>query len=174
MVRRAGEPAEAAPTEAAGIEAKARAIVYRQLALRARSRAQLEAKLSERGIPDEVARGVLDRFEDAGLVDDAAYAEAAVRSRRAQRGLSRRALALALRSDGVGGEVAEEALAGITREDELTAALALARRKAASTSGLDRVVRERRIAGMLGRKGYPADVVVTAMRQALEEEQDAG
>lgn len=164
------EPADAAPAEEGALESAARAIVYRQLALRARSRAQLLRKLAERGIPEGIAATVLDRFEAAGLVDDAAYAEAAVRSRRDQRGLSRRGLAQTLRADGVDAEVAEAALAGVSRDDELRTAVELARKKAATTRGLDRLVRERRIAGMLGRKGYGGDVVLAATRQALAEE----
>jgi len=155
-------------------EAIAREIVLRQLTVTDRSREQLRAKLAARGVPDDVAVAVLDRFEAAGLVDDARYAEVLVRTGREQRGLSRRALAHELRTRGVDESVAAVALASVTAEDEHATALELARRKARATRGLDPRVRERRIAAMLSRKGYPVEVVVRATRAALEGEMPDG
>ncbi len=43
---------------------------------------------------------ILDRFEEVGLVDDAQYAEMIVRTRHAERGLSRRAISTELRRRG--------------------------------------------------------------------------
>src|SRR4051794_41944259 len=83
-----------------------------------RSRAQLEDKLAERGAPDELARRVLDRFEEVGLVDDTAFAVGLVRSRHQTRGLARRALAHELRSKGVDDQTAQEALATLDGDDE--------------------------------------------------------
>lgn len=147
--------------------AAARAIVLRQLTVMARSREQLRVKLRSAGVAADIAEGVLDRFEAVGLVDDAAYAESLVRTRREQRGLSRRGLARELRAKGVDDETAAGALEGVSDEDEVATALALARRKAESTRGLGRDVRQRRIAGMLGRKGYPSDVVMKVTRLVL-------
>lgn len=156
-----------APAEAGKLETMARDVIYRQLAMRARSRAQLAKKLADRGIPEDIASRTLAKFEAAGLVDDAAYADAVVRGRRHR--LSRRALAHELRADGVAGAVAEAALAEVTRDDERETAQALADAKARKTVGLERTVRERRIAGMLARRGYSADIVLAATRQALQE-----
>ncbi|MGM0385221.1 MAG: regulatory protein RecX [Actinomycetota bacterium] len=164
------EPAGARPADPATQEAKARSIVLRQLGTRARTREQLWTRLLDRGIPESVARRVLDRFEEVGLVDDSAYAEMLVRTRREQRGLSRRALAREMRTHGVDEEIAAAALEDVSREDEEATALVLAGKKAASTRGLERSVRERRIAAMLGRKGYGVEVVVRVTRRALDEE----
>lgn len=160
-----------APADTAAQEAQARDLVLRQLAIMARSRDQLRRKLLDRGVTADVATTVLDRFEAVGLVDDAGYAEMFVRTRREQRGLSRRALAREMRTRGVDPETAATALEGVTREDEESTALALARKKAAATRDLDRSVRERRIAAMLGRKGYPAEVVLKVTRRALTDEE---
>lgn len=150
-------------------ERLARAVVLRQLTASPRTREQLRSKLEERGIEPTVATRVLDRFTEVGLVDDAQYAEMLVRTRRESRGLSRRALAQEMRARGVGAEDAAAALESITAADEEANAVALARRKAHATRGLDRQVRERRIAAMLARKGYPAGVAVRALRAALDE-----
>ena len=52
------------------VEGFARTIVYDRLAVSARSRADLEQALAKKHVPAEVAAAVLDRFEEAGLVDD--------------------------------------------------------------------------------------------------------
>ncbi|NLI19535.1 MAG: regulatory protein RecX [Actinomycetales bacterium] len=158
------------PTTREQQEATARAVVLRQLSVMARSREQLRLTLGARGIPDEVAAAVLDRFEEVGLVDDSAYADMLVRTQREQRGLSRRALEKEMRRRGVDESAATPALAAITAEDEFATALEQARKKARATRGLERPVRERRIAAMLGRRGYSVDVVLRATRTALSDD----
>lgn len=148
-------------------ESVARAIALRQLSAAARSRAQLEQAMARRGVPQDVAARVLDRFEEVGLVDDAAYAEMFVRSRHAERGLARRALARELRARGIVGEVAEGALARLEAEDEQAAARALVRRRAAATAGLDHQRRRRRLAAMLARKGYPPGMAIAVVDEVL-------
>jgi len=96
----------------------ARQIVLRQLAAAPRSRAQLGRKLAQRGCAADVAEAVLDRMTEVGLVDDGAYAQMLVRSQQAGRGLSRRALAHELRTKGIAGDLAAEAVASISDEDE--------------------------------------------------------
>ncbi len=71
---------------------------------------------------------VLDRFDEVGLVDDASYAEMIVRTRHAERGLSRRAIAVELRRRGIDEDVAADALEQVDGDDERQAALVLARK----------------------------------------------
>ena len=49
-------------------------------------------------------------------------------------------------------------------------ALALARRKLASTRDLEPAVRRRRALALLGRKGYPAQAAADAVDAAIAEE----
>lgn len=151
-------------------ESVARAIALRQLTAAPRSRAQLAEAMARRDVPEDVAERVLDRFTEVGLVDDAAYAEVLVRSRHAERKLSRRALAQELRRKGVDDEIAREALEQVDDEDEEQAARALARKKLAATRGLDRDVRLRRAYGALGRKGYGGSLVARVVREELAAE----
>ncbi len=151
-------------------ESVARAIVLRQLTAAPRSRQQLAEALARREVPEDVADRVLDRFTEVGLVDDAAYAEVLVRSRHAERGLSRRALALELRRRGVDDGIAQDALAQVDDDDEEHAARALARKKLASTRGMDRETRLRRAYGALGRRGYGGSLVARVVREELEAE----
>ncbi|WP_175411545.1 recombination regulator RecX [Streptomyces sp. TRM64462] len=149
---------------------QARAICLRLLTGMPRTRKQLADALHKRGIPDEVADDVLSRFEDVGLIDDAAFAGAWVESRHHGRGLARRALARELRTKGVDSAVIDEAVAQLDPEQEEATARELVDRKLRSTRGLDRDRRLRRLAGMLARKGYPEGLALRVVRQALEEE----
>lgn len=60
---------------------RARAICLRLLTGTPRTRKQLADALHKREIPSEVAEEVLSRFEDVGLINDAAFADAWVESR---------------------------------------------------------------------------------------------
>lgn len=163
-----GSSADSAPD--ADPESVARAIALRRLTMAPRSRAQLADALARREVPLDVAGTVLDRFEDVGLVDDAGFAEAWVRSRHAGRGLARRALAAELRDRRVDKEVVDDALAGLDSDDERAMAFALVRRRLGSTRGVEPTRRAKRLVGMLARKGYPAGMAYAVVRQALAEE----
>ncbi|MEU6331351.1 recombination regulator RecX [Streptomyces sp. NPDC047049] len=151
-------------------EEQARAICLRLLTGSPRTRKQLGDALHQRGIPEEAAEEVLSRFEDVGLIDDAAFADAWVESRHHGRGLARRALARELRTKGVDSALIDVAVGRLDSEQEEATARELVDRKLRSTRGLDREKRLRRLAGMLARKGYPEGFALRVVRQALEEE----
>lgn len=151
-------------------ESVARAIVLRRLTGAAQSRAQLADALARRDVPADVATRVLDRFTEVGLIDDAEYARMLVRTRHAERGLSRRALGMELRRRGIDEETAADALQGVDDDDEEQAARELVRRRLRSTATLETAVRVRRIYGALGRKGYPPGLVARIVREELAAE----
>lgn len=148
-------------------EAVARAIALRLLTSSARSRSQLADAMARKDVPAEVAERVLDRFTEVGLIDDAEYARMVVRTRHAERGLSRRAIAVELRRRGIDDELAGEALEQVDSDDEEVAARALVRRKLRSTAGLDAQTQARRTFAALGRKGYPPGLVSRLVREEL-------
>jgi regulatory protein len=148
--------------------AVAREICLRQLAVRARSRAELTAALRRRGVADDVAEAVLDRLTAVGLIDDDAFAAAVVSSAYENRGLARRGLAVELRRRGIDDDVATAALASVDGAAEETAARDLVARRLRGMSGLEPHVRLRRLVAMLGRKGYPTDLAVRVVTQVLE------
>jgi regulatory protein len=160
------EDAEALGPEA-DQEAVARKILLDQLTGRARSRSELAGKLAKKGVPEEVAVRLLDRFEEVGLVDDEAFARSWVESRQAGKGLARRALAQELRRKGVDDEVAREALDEIDPADEEAAARALVRKKLRSLSRVDDATATRRLVGMLARKGYPSGLAFSVVRDEV-------
>lgn len=149
---------------------QARAICLRLLTGTPRTRKQLEDALRKRDIPDDVADEVLCRFEDVGLIDDAAFADAWVESRHQGRGLARRALARELRHRGVDTAVIDQAVSRLDHDQEEETARQLVERKLRATRGLERDKRIRRLAGMLARKGYSEGLALRVVRRALEEE----
>jgi len=149
---------------------RARGICLRLLTGNPRTRKQLADALRKREIPDEVADEVLSRFEEVGLINDGAFADAWVESRHHGRGLARRALAQELRTKGVDPTLIDEAVSQLDSDQEETTARELVDRKLRSTRGLDRDKRLRRLAGMLARKGYSQGMALRVVRQALEEE----
>ncbi|MBA8825646.1 regulatory protein [Saccharopolyspora lacisalsi] len=146
----------------------ARDAVYRLLTVRARSRAELMGSLSRKGVEEEVAEAVVGKFVDAGLVDDAAFADSWVRQRHEYQGLGRKALAAELRNKGVDEEAASAALAQVASEDEAERARELVRRKLRGMTTVDSTTRTRRLVAMLARKGYSEGMAFRVVREELD------
>jgi len=151
-------------------EARAREICLRLLTLAPRTRAQLADALRKRGIPDTVAVGVLDKYADVGLIDDAAFARAWVESRHYSRGLAGRALAAELKQRGVDSGEIRDAIEELGPAAEVATARKLVAQKLAGTRGQPAQARTRRLAGMLARKGYPPGLAFRVIREAMEAE----
>ena len=149
-------------------ESVARTILLDQLTGRARSRHELSEKLASRDVPPDVAARLLDRFEEVGLVDDAAFARAWVEGRQSAKGLARRAIAAELRRKGIDDEVAREALDGLDPDLEDTAARGLVRKKLRTLRSVDRATATRRLVAMLARKGYPPGTAYAVVRAELD------
>jgi regulatory protein len=148
----------------------ARSVALDLLAAAPKTRAQLAEAMRKRGVPDEAAEAVLDRFDEVGLIDDAAFATAWVRSRHSVRGLAPRVLAGELRQRGVAEPLIADAVSELDQGDVESAARALVARRAHVGRGLPTAVRVRRLVGMLQRKGYPGDVAFRVVREVLADE----
>ena len=143
---------------------QARNIVLNQLNFMPRSRKELETALAKRHIEPDVAKSVLDRFEEIGMVDDTAYAELLIRSRCNTKRVSRSVLRQQLRQKGVDQEIIEEALLVVSDADELRMATELVERKARAMSRLEPEVRKRRLFGLLARKGYNTSIALRVIQ----------
>ncbi|GCB56195.1 recombination regulator RecX [Rhodococcus erythropolis] len=155
-----------------GTEAQAKDACLRLLTDRARSRSELETKLSGRGFEPEIITKVLDRLQEIGLIDDADFANQWVHSRHTYSGKGKRALAVELRLKGIDQDVASEALSQIDPEDERERAAELVRRKLKNKPVDDRDKVTRRLVSMLARKGYSAGMsyeVVKAEMAAITD-----
>ncbi|HEV7710981.1 MAG TPA: regulatory protein RecX [Asanoa sp.] len=162
----AARAAPAAPQSPADEAELAREICMRQLAARPRTRAELARALARRGISEETSAEVLDRYDEVGIIDDAAFSRAWVTSRHEGRGLARRALANELRKHGVDSDTAGEALEQLDDSTEAETARSLVDRKLRTARGEPEQV-FRRLVGMLARKGYGPGVAIRAVKDAL-------
>lgn len=146
---------------------QARQVVLRQLAVGPRTRFQLATKLADKDVPVDVANAVLDRMTDVGLVDDEAFAHMFVRTQVEGRGLAPFALRHELRKKGVADELIAVAVGEVEPDDQRETAEALVAKKLRTMHGLEREVQTRRLAGLLGRKGYPAGLSYEVIKDAL-------
>lgn len=151
---------------------QARTICLRLLAVRPRTRAELATALDRRGIPEQDATAVLERYSEVGVIDDETFAKAWVTSRHEGRGLARGALARELRQRGVDSSTISTALTEVDGETEVATARALVERRLRSMSGVAPEVALRRLVSMLARKGYPAGLAVRVVRDALSDAPD--
>ena len=129
------------------------------LARREHSRAELVRKLAAQGTAEEVDK-VLCQLEAEGLLSDARFAEAYVRSHGERLGGAR--LKQALRERGVGDGLAEAPLAALPAEIER--ARAVWRRKFASPPGDAR--EWARQARFLQGRGFAAEIIRRLLKES--------
>lgn len=163
-----GEPKESAPRVLSPEkqESKARNVLLFQLSKGAKSTKQLREILQKREIDEAIAETVIERFTEVGLIDDLAFAHTVVSSRLKFKGLSASAIRRELNQKGVAAEVIDEVMSEITSEIEAKQADDLALRRLRQMLHLTPEVRQRRLAGFLGRKGYPSSTVFSAIKKA--------
>jgi regulatory protein len=154
-------------------ETTARIICLRLLDRRARSRAELAATLRRRGVPDEAARAVLDRFAEVGLVDDAALAETVTVTQHRERGLARRAVAQKLRQRGIPDADIDQALAQVDADSERATAERLVTRRLPALRDVEPAARTRRLVALLARRGYSAALAYEVVKAAGGAELDS-
>ncbi len=146
----------------------------RLLTVRARTRAELAGHLAKRGFPGDAADAVLNRLEVVGLIDDEDFTEQWVRSRQANAGKGKRALAAELRTKGVAEELIAGVLDGIDAGAERSRAEHLVERRLRREvlgDGDDAKVM-RRLVGMLARRGYSQSMAVAVVAEAVAAERE--
>lgn len=150
----------------------AKEILVRKLSERAHSRGDLAQALAKKQVPEEIAEAMLDKFETAGLINDAEFARSWVQARSRGKGLAQSVLAMELRRKGVDEEIARAALSELDPEVERQAAHDLVQKKLRSMGGLDQQVQMRRLVGLLARKGYSPQVAFKVVRHELNTEME--
>jgi regulatory protein len=146
-------------------------LCLRLLTVRSRTRAELSGQLAKRGYPDDVSSQVLDRLTAVGLVDDAAFAEQWVESRRSSAGKGKRALAAELHTKGVDNDLITTVLNGIDAgvERDRAEQLVRARLRRENLDG-DQTRVARRLVAMLARRGYDQNMAYNVVSVQLNLE----
>jgi regulatory protein len=160
-------PRPPAPIPADPDEARkaAQAVAFRLLAGREMSAARLRDRLRSRGFQDDLIDGVVERLTGAGIVDDRRAAGAAARTLVLVRQRGRHRVGRELERLGFTKEVALDALQSVLADsdeqlvlDAVVAAKLRGRRSIADASAY------RRLFAALLRRGFPADLIRTALR----------
>jgi regulatory protein len=137
------------------------------LAVRPRSRQELERRLSAAGFQSQEVSDVLGRLEGVGLIDDLAFAQQLAAHHFDNRKSGSRAVASALAAKGVSRSVADEVLEGAAVDEE-ERAFELAASKAVRMGALPPEKAYARLVGLLARRGYGSGVARGAARRALD------
>ena len=148
------------------LEKRARNVLLYQISRSMKTKRQLAQILVKREIPDHVALPLLDRFEEAELINDAAFARAFVVSKLAQGGKSAMALRRELKIKGVADDLIAEALIELDQEKEQLIANRLAIARYQRLMKLEPDVRQRRLFGFLQRRGFNSAIISRAIREA--------
>lgn len=146
----------------------AHAAALHLLTARARTRAELERRLQQRGFEPGPIAETLDRLTAVGLVDDEAMARD-LASTRASQGVDASVIALELHDRGIDPVVATGAVeAAAPAEDRLERCRELARARLAKLHGLSPEVQFRRLAAFLTRRGYPPEIVQMVVGELVD------
>jgi regulatory protein len=137
------------------------------LAVRPRTRWEMDQRLRKAGFELEDVQDVLERLERVGLIDDRAFAEQFSQQRFDVKRSGSRAVSSELRSKGVSSEL----IAAVTDRDaaeEEARAEELAGLQAGRMRGLDPIKAYGRLNSLLMRRGYSPDVARRVARKAVE------
>jgi regulatory protein len=156
-----------AATPAHEIESAVKEKCLSLLAMQPRTRVELERKLIQAEAPPEIVTQVLDRLTVVGLVDDASFAQAYVRTGVAVRRRGTRSLRSELRGRGVSDADIETAAEEVSEDTERATALALASRRAPSLARFAPEVRRRRLMGLLVRRGFDSAIVSSVLSEVM-------
>jgi regulatory protein len=139
----------------------------RLLAVRPRTRRELEIRLLRAGFERDEVEGELARLEAVGLIDDEDFARQAAEHELTVRRSGRRAVGSRLAARGVGRQTIERTLTQLDPDDEEDRALELARARVARLGALDKRAAYRKLVPFLQRRGYAAGDAHRAASRAL-------
>jgi regulatory protein len=131
------------------------------LGRQAYSKAQIIERLQRKQATAQIVEQVIKKLESCNYLDDATYAEMVVRGK--QRSHGRIALKQTLRQKGVSEQVIDEALEGLSAEQEQKAACALLQKQAWRFKGGDPRKNYAKAYAYLARRGFNVDCVNHAL-----------
>jgi regulatory protein len=154
----------------------ARRTAQKFLNTRRRTERDVRKKLQQGDIPEELIDMVIDELKEAKLIDDVAYAQAFIHDRLLTKSVSKGKLALELQAKRVDRATSNEALQGISSDDdEIDRALDAARKK---LPGLERKEaddrkRSQQLYVFLAGRGFTGSIIKKTLQrlgQSVEED----
>jgi regulatory protein len=134
--------------------------------------AELRSRLADRGYPPVEIQAVSEEFEAKHLLDDRRVAAAFVRTAVAIKGRGRLRIERELRARGVAPALAHELVAAVGPDDEeRTIRAILAKKRFPSRPS---PAERRRMFAHLLRRGFPAAVVIRALRMPAPADEGEG
>ncbi|NLM25861.1 MAG: regulatory protein RecX [Firmicutes bacterium] len=134
---------------------KARAL--RLLTVKNRTAAELRQRLLKDGYLETDVEAVISWLLDLGYLNDRLTAAALVETRCRFRPKGIKGLDYELRQKGVAEEIIQEVM--ISKEDERQLAISLAEKRLKTMANLPLKTKQRRIIGLLNRRGFSWDVI---------------
>ncbi|OGX41605.1 MAG: hypothetical protein A3C53_08040 [Omnitrophica WOR_2 bacterium RIFCSPHIGHO2_02_FULL_68_15] len=148
--------------------ASARAAADRLIKFRPRSEHELRARLRQKGFDQPAIDATVQALARRDLLNDRKFSQYYAAGRLLSRPVGLRALRDELRRKGISAETAAEAVTkAAVGYDELEVARALALRRRAQWHDLPREAVQRRLAGLLQRRGFSGDIVYKVLRDVL-------
>jgi len=137
--------------------------VMRYAAMRRRSAWEIESYLVRKHCPAELAKTILNKLSDIGLVDDGAFARSWVENRRLLKPTSRRTILQELRVKRVSEAAIEQALAEDETTDRATLLQLIAKKRA-------RYPDDQKLMQYLARHGFAYDDIKRALGAITTDE----
>ena len=141
--------------------------ILKKLRRRGLSEAEILAECLALDLTAHQANEMLERLRELGYVDDRALAEQLRYSHYERKSQSRQVVARLMSTRKIPAEVIDEVLEDIGSDDELSAARAVAEKRASQMTSLDDATMERRLVGFLARRGYPGGVVRSVVGEII-------
>lgn len=130
-----------------------------------RSKKDLQDKLKTKGYAKDVIDSAIKKAEDYGYIDDREFARCFVSSKKNK---SRREIKEALISKGIDKEIIEEALSGISNDDERNIASALAEKYMKNKTCDQKTLQN--LYAFLMRKGFGGEMISSIVRKYKAED----
>ncbi|MGB2963805.1 MAG: RecX family transcriptional regulator [Anaerolineales bacterium] len=136
------------------------------LSYRARSEQEIKLNLQKHQVPETIIESVLERLDDASLVDDREFAQQWIENRIKFHPRSKRALSSELYRKGISKQIIEETLLDI---DEEVLARSLAQKKVSKLRTLDKSTFQKKMYGFLSRRGFHYGICKEVVSQLWDE-----
>lgn len=140
----------------------------RALEQRMQTGRELRTRLLRKGFEPETIDSAIARLTDYGYLNDERFAELWIENRLAHRPRGKRMLEQELRQKGIDRQIVDETVAGMEIDDR-AAALELARKRLKSVQGLPPDEQNKKLTGILVRRGFDFGVIRTTLETVFEE-----